>query len=248
MDHLELKRHVRRIIAEGDLETLTSKAVRKMLEEIFQRPLKEHKAQIEKAVLKALAKRQQQEGVDYEEGQSKDEENISKQKKRSSGGPRSAPSPKPAKEKSIADEAEEARLRRAIAQCGLQSKTRWKGVRDLPNAELLEKLRGVLVDALGTDTPSKQQIASYKAKVELAKELDGIDTSNIIGGNGGGDSSRKRPSRAAASERAFCSYTIDRDGIDGDYEELGVESSAVPVTVPSKVRRVVVEETEDEDR
>ena len=51
----ELKREIRNICETGDLHVLTSKTVRSLLEETFDRPLKEHKKGIEAVLLEVLA-------------------------------------------------------------------------------------------------------------------------------------------------------------------------------------------------
>ena len=56
LDRKKLKKNVLRIVREGDIETLTSKMVRKQLEAVFGFELKPHKEQIEEACLAAIEK------------------------------------------------------------------------------------------------------------------------------------------------------------------------------------------------
>ena len=56
-----------RIVREGDIETLTSKMVRKQLEAVFGFELKPHKEQIEEAIMAAIEKVREEQGTDLDE-------------------------------------------------------------------------------------------------------------------------------------------------------------------------------------
>lgn len=56
-----------------------------------------------------------------------------------------------------------------------------KGVRTMPPPDVLSRLHGLLAAAGLPAKPSRQELAEFKAKRELERELDGIDTSNVLG-------------------------------------------------------------------
>ena len=233
LDAKVLKHHVKRIVHAGDLSTLTSKQVRKELEGIFDMPLKEHKEQIEVCILRVLdrvrASEVEQEAAEQQRVKEGEDSKI-QQEKESKG----KEVPKTVREPSL----EESRLRKLIAACGLQAKTRFRGVGSFSEEVLLEKLKGVLIDAVGTDRPSKERIAEYKAARALAQELDGIDSSNIIGGasgagtssdgRGDGDNARgRRPVRvAAAKENFLVPYNVDKEAEDLLEDEFDFDRAA----------------------
>lgn len=215
LDHKLLKKSVYRIVAEGDLNVLTSKMVRSELEPLFPGvPLKEHKSQIEAVVLKAIAKMQQsaEEEESENSGQGTKRKEESGQVAKASKGAAAQPS------------AEEQRLRKVIAACGLQGKTRFKGIKDMDEEEVVSRLRSVLTGALGTHKPSRQEVEAYKAKRELELELDGIDRTNIINDS----RAQGRPRRAAAQENLFCAYTVDENEEDDNDEDDEGHGRAAP--------------------
>ena len=67
LDRKKLKKNVLRIVREGDIETLTSKMVRKQLEAVFGFELKPHKEQIEEAIMAAIEKVREEQGTDLDE-------------------------------------------------------------------------------------------------------------------------------------------------------------------------------------
>ena len=227
LDRKVLRRDVREIVSTGDLDQLTSKIVRQQLEEKWGNEpgsLKPHKAQIEEAVLKALAKLREKE---EDEGENEDSQRAPERKRskaaahdHGSSSKQKAEKKPAAVKKTASQEAEEARLRKIIGQVGLQAKTRFKGVREMGASELLEKLGGILIAAVGSTNPSREEIREYKAARERAIELDGIDASNIIGssksGGGGAPSADAPRPRRSAARRRTAYNEWDNVGSDGE--------------------------------
>ena len=221
-----LRKAIRRIIRHGDLATLTNKAVRAELERQFQVPLKERKEEINQLVLQAAEQAQEQ----PEQAQEQPEE--SKPRKahavKENTGQQSPNELRPAP--TAEDVEEEARLRDLIRQANLTSKTRFKGVAMLPKSQVIDRLRGVLIDALGSSHPTRKQIAAFNAERERAAELDGIDITNVIKTAG-------RPRRSAAEPQSL--VTSSKEGAH-DHDGPDPKKRRVP-------KSIYVDEEEDSD-
>lgn len=65
--------------------------------------------------------------------------------------------------------------------------------------EVLERLKGILTSAGLSERPSRAELAQFAAKKALERELDGIDTSNILPSTGG-EASGGRPRRRSCAD------------------------------------------------
>ncbi|KAG8460088.1 hypothetical protein KFE25_014233 [Diacronema lutheri] len=95
-----------------------------------------------------------------------------------------------------------------------------KGVRTMPPADVLARLLALLATAGLSAKPSRQELADFKARRELERELDGIDAANVLGD--------RRRRRTADEDDAFCAPPpLERarraaDASDDDHDERDV--------------------------
>ncbi|KAL1530600.1 hypothetical protein AB1Y20_001500 [Prymnesium parvum] len=200
---------IRRIMEEAgnDLSQLSTKRIRKSLEESWGCGLKEHRETIDELVMERV--------VELREGAKAPPSQAQHKGKRASTTPRTgagAPGKKKARVSDTAAgsarrdparpssaisrlEAEEARLQALVKRCKL---SRPRNLNKLDDDERVEKLRQIVTAALGSHKPEKGAVAAYLAKKAREFELDGIDTSNII--DAPAVSSSGRPRRSVGSD------------------------------------------------
>ena len=260
-----LRKSVQKIVRNGDLSTLTNKTVRAQLESYFEMPLKERKQEINDMVLAALSaleeaehgeerphkkmkkaaleeadhtedrpqKKMKKATLEEVEEEERPKQKSKKEEKRPASIKENSGQPKPP---ACEEEAEEAQLRDVIRLLKLTAKTRFKGVGALSTAARLERLRGILVDAVKTTRPSKKQIAKFIAARERELELDGIDATNIIVASG-------RPRRAAAEEHSL----LAPPAASAALASTAAVSAASAAFGETKRRRVVEDDEDEED-
>lgn len=126
--------------------------------------------------------------------------------------------------------------RAVLKRAGLGAKLATiKGVRTMAAEDVLARLHALLSAAGLSAKPSRQELADFKAKRALEKELDGIDTSNVL------TDRRRRASAAAEEEAAFFGGGAQRsrllrrvaspsDSADGD-DNGGAAAAATRDTV-----------------
>lgn len=80
----------------------------------------------------------------------------------------------------VVNDAETA-VRHCIVRCGLQ--LRLRGIQSKRfSSDRVRLMHSILKTELGTISPTPRDIAKYKTKREWAKELDGIEPTNIVVG------------------------------------------------------------------
>ena len=166
----EMKAHIREILAASDLSELSSKSVRKEIEARTGVSLKPYKSDVDALLMREVermrsaedgsAREQKREecepaaakvAVAQKEKRPKSESAAAKE----NGGKKAQRPPAD----SAGDEAELVRLRGLIKSAGLtQQLQRIKNLRDMSTGAQVERLRGVVQKAFGTDSPSARQI------------------------------------------------------------------------------------------
>ena len=246
---------IKKILKEHDHDSLSAKKIRTMLEDAWSVDLSEHKQVLNGLVDERLRKMREQGSAPIPQG-GEEKRRAADEKKRTTT-PRTGTDAEATKKKarvahhlpqSSKTEEKATRLYKVASQCGLNRHRHLRGLKQLSAWERVERLQEVLQGVLGSADPSSKEVRAFLTERERAKDLEGIDTSNIVKPTALSASGRPRrdvdhafspPGEGVAARRLVKS--------DGRRVLGELSSGAVASVAPKRSKRVVDDDESDSD-